>query len=817
MSKNRFIWLSFVAVSITSLLFMAGCGGGGGSTTQQPTVAKATISGTVSFPSLNSLVGKQVSKTVAKVYEKPTVQLRTLSGAVVATATVTGTGSTADPFVYTFSNIDFGADYVVKAFTATNTIKAIVDKDFLATATTKNVDTVSTTAVIITEKKIYENAGITTGVMGSLGDSANTAFTSTAIAAVNPLNVESKINTAIGVVNTAPGSAVQADLDLINIVNVVAASVYNDVDPAKFIAGTATPTAAISTTQFTTGNVATGGTNVAIIQTTVAATLATSTTAYTPPPADSVTFTSRVMDFSSTTAVAVSGVEVTANGLKTYTDANGFYTLAGITKNTAFYIKMSKTGYVDSYSSQMSIAANSNTSTRPYALYAPSKLAVWGNFSGAGVISSRVVTSTNPDTGYLNGAVVTATDAQNTTVTYPVTYTNTSGSLDSTLTSTAANGSYMVKNIPAGKTVTVTATKTGYTFNSRTFFVAADSVSQGRITGTVDATAPATSALKASLLSGWYEIRNRNVYNQATNTNTDYYYVERISLAADNVTMTNTPVSYYDRVSKTWVSSIPSGFPAENSTDYTLSTAGVWTNDNNGPQGYSAVFNSDGTARMTNPVSGQVMDISFTSADISGQAISAVNTDGVPILATAAVNPAGSALYTITISNLADTYQVWNSYSQLTTLASVPAEFAESSVSGNSFNIENSNRAEYFYGKYVDGSTTSVNIYRNTNGSQTAGQLVGTGTASNVTVLGQTMIEVTIPAGLKSTYGLANVIFAVVGGVVMDGVHYVTGVNATNGGTMLNDVAINHIKANINTSLAKPVAGKQISKAILGW
>ena len=114
MDKQRCKWLGMLVLTF-ALLVMGGCGGGGASA-PPPSVAKATVSGTVTFPSLNSLVGKQVAKSVAKVYEKPTVQLRNLNGALVATATVTGTGTAADPFSYTFNNVDFGADYVVKAF-----------------------------------------------------------------------------------------------------------------------------------------------------------------------------------------------------------------------------------------------------------------------------------------------------------------------------------------------------------------------------------------------------------------------------------------------------------------------------------------------------------------------------------------------------------------------------------------------------------------------------------------------------------------------------------------------------------------------------
>lgn len=815
MSKNRVNLLILIVLSLTAVLVFGGCGGGGGSSSSnQQSAAKAAISGTVSFPSLGSMVAKQVSKSVAApAYGVPIVELRNLSGGVVATATVTGTAP--GPFSYTFSNIDMGADYVVKAYVPNSNyvVKALIDKSTLLETTTRNVDTVSTAVVIVAEQKLGASPG-------TMGDTANAAkINSDAIAGVNPAALESAVNTAIGTVTGANAvNATSNDVTLINLVNVVTATVFNGVKTSDFIAGTVTTP--ISTTQYSfvaAGSAPVVDTTAVIPSSTVYTNIVAPTlTAYTPPDPNTVTFTSRVIDNS--TAVALAGVEVTANGLKTYTDASGFFTLAGITKNTSFYVKMSKAGYADTFSALMNIAANSNSSTRPYSLFTPAAVTALGNNAGAGMISSRVVTSTNLETGYLSGVVVTATDSLDPSVTYPVIYKNaTTNSLDPSLTSTDTNGNYMFRNIPAGRTVVVTATKAGYTFNTRTFQIVADSVSQGRLVGTASATPPATSsAIKDALMAGMSDIRNNNVYDQATSTSINYYSIERMGLASDGVTLTKTTPYYFDRVSKTWINSVPAGYPTNNNINYSLSSSGAWVVDD-APQGFTAVFNADGSARLTSPKSTEIVDVTVNAVNLAGLPIPTSGLDGLPILATASGFPSGAVAYQLNVTSITDTYQLWSSYSNLTALASVPTAFVENNTNGMSIYFENNSQTEFFYGNFAVGSSTAVNIYRGTN-TGTMPTLIGTATAATSTVLGQQIMEIVIPSAVKTTYGLIqNPIFAVNAGVVMQGAHSPIGPDANKGGNMYNDIAINHIKANINTALAKPVVAKQLSKAILGW
>ena len=813
MKKCGSTWLGLVVLSLATLLVMGGCGGSSSSSSNSGnSVGKATISGAVSFPSLNSLVGKQVAKSVAATpaYTLPTVELRNLSGAVIATAVVTGTDP--GPYSYTFNNIDMGADYVVKAYIPNKSyvIKALISQDSLSAVTTRNVDTVSTTAVIVTEKKL----GAT---LGSLGDTASTSITSSAIAGVNPLALESSINTAIGTVNGAAGTASQDNVNLVNLVNVVASTIYNNVNTTQFIAGTSTTTT-ISTTQYTysagTGAAASVA-PVAVQTTAVLTTLGTAATNYIAPPSNTVAFTSRVTDGNLSTVTPLANVSVTTDtGLTTYTDASGYYTLVNIPQNTSFVVKMSLSGRADSYSAKMSYSANANTSDRPYNLWTPSTLTNWGNTTGNSIIRARVVASTDLVTGYIGGVVVTATDATDSSITYPVVYTNaTTGAFDPALVSTSANGQWAFRNVPAGRTVNVTASKNGYSFNTRTFVTVADAVCQGRITGTAAAvvTPPAsTNTLQASLQAGWYDIRSDN-----SNGGTNYYSVNRMGLDAAGVTITDAAVSYLDPVSKTWVTTMPTGFPTK-SANYSLSPNGAWVNDD-APQGFAIVFNTDGTARLTSPKSNEIVDVSVNTVDLTGQAISTSGLSGVPLLASTTVFPSGSVAYKLNVTSVTDTYQLWNSYSGLTTLAAVPAAFAENATGGMNIYFENNSSTEYFYGKFVNGSNSAVNIYRNTQNSTTLPTLIGTTTATTSTVLGQTILEISVPAAFKTTYGLTeNPIFAVNAGVVMQGAHSPIGPDTNKGGSMYNLTALNHIKSNINTALAKSVIAKSISKAIIG-
>lgn len=476
------IWKSFklVFLFVAASALITGCGGGGGGgSSPAPTTAKATVSGTVSFPALNSLVAKPALHAAAIT---PTVEIRDLSGVLKATTTVSGSGTTPDPYKYSVTGLDFGIDYVVKVISGTQILKAIVPKDILSTVgtTSRDIDSLSATAVYLTEKKLSVTPG-------TIGEVASSAVTTTAIAAVQPVVLENNIKAAVSAVLSSPSTAPQASINLMNLANVVTATVNSGVNTAQFLAGT-------TSTSVTTNQYALGGstaTSTDIASATAQTAMLSIANSYQAPAADSVYFIAKVYDYNTVSAgVPLSGVTVTTIGLSpeisTVTDSNGLYVLAGIPQNTLFTVKMTKTGYADAYSNSFSLTATQDSSDRPYALFLPSKLTTWGNTTGNAVIRSRVVTNTNMLTGYIGGAIVSATDTADGTTTYPVKYIdNATGNISSTLTSTdPGNGQYVILNVPAGHTIDVTASKSGYTFNKKTFTTYADSVSQARVVGT---------------------------------------------------------------------------------------------------------------------------------------------------------------------------------------------------------------------------------------------------------------------------------------------------------------------------------------------
>lgn len=208
-----------------------------------------------------------------------------------------------------------------------------------------------------------------------------------------------------------------------------------------------------------------------------------------------ITFTSGVQDCSGSSCVNLAGVAVTTVGLApevtATSDANGLFTLTvpfTTTVNSApataqYYIKMSKSGFADAVSSRMQQTASTDVSNRPYSLYVPTQLTNnWGNTSGKGVIRSRIVDNANLPTGYVGGAIVTATD-KTTFSSLSVVYLDAQGNVVSG--STATSGIYLVKDITPGHVVDVTASAPGFSsFQTRTFDILADTVSEGRISGT---------------------------------------------------------------------------------------------------------------------------------------------------------------------------------------------------------------------------------------------------------------------------------------------------------------------------------------------
>lgn len=198
------------------------------------------------------------------------------------------------------------------------------------------------------------------------------------------------------------------------------------------------------------------------------------------PLAGTISFSAKVNDASGQ-PVSGASVQVAGNpAIATLTNAEGGFTLGGIPANTPFTLMFSKTGYMTSYSAVMQSGGNM-TSSRPYILLTQANLTAWGIAEGKGAITGRIVDSTNPTTGYIAGAKVSATGASKG---YAAVYLNDNLTIAAGATSTLANGRYLVPNVDDGDTVSVTASKEFWDFQTRSFRVYANSVSMGSIAGT---------------------------------------------------------------------------------------------------------------------------------------------------------------------------------------------------------------------------------------------------------------------------------------------------------------------------------------------
>ncbi|MCE5266030.1 MAG: carboxypeptidase regulatory-like domain-containing protein [Deltaproteobacteria bacterium] len=218
-----------------------------------------------------------------------------------------------------------------------------------------------------------------------------------------------------------------------------------------------------------------------------------------------ISFTGYVAD-SQSPSQAVAGATVEEGGLpanSTTTDAAGLYTLGGLKAGLPFYLKISKgADFAPCYSAEMTYTADHvEPRDRAFTLFPITRFGPgagnWNVDPGKGVIRAAVRDKLD---GYVGGAVVTATGLLQQS--YAVCYDD-----DCTPSLTATKdgtGRYLIRNVLDGDTVSVTATKAGWTFNTRTYHTFAGGVSQGRLTGqgpvsltvTVSTAAPSWSLLE---------------------------------------------------------------------------------------------------------------------------------------------------------------------------------------------------------------------------------------------------------------------------------------------------------------------------------
>ena len=193
----------------------------------------------------------------------------------------------------------------------------------------------------------------------------------------------------------------------------------------------------------------------------------------------------------------VSGAHIEMVGspsISTTSGADGSFILNGLPSGAPFSLEISKNGYMPSYTHNMNSTQNIVKETS-YTLHTSSEVASWGVISGKGVIHARVVNDSNP-LEYINGAVVSCDSSLHPgACPYAITYYN-----GTTLggTSTYGNGKYYILNVDNNDTVTVTASKGGWSFSPRTFITHADAVSKGRIAGTPNGSISGTVSYSGS-------------------------------------------------------------------------------------------------------------------------------------------------------------------------------------------------------------------------------------------------------------------------------------------------------------------------------
>jgi len=178
-----------------------------------------------------------------------------------------------------------------------------------------------------------------------------------------------------------------------------------------------------------------------------------------------------------TTPAPLSDVTVLQAGnpsVSATSDASGIFTVTGLPSGQNFHLVMVKTGYVPSYTRVFN-DTQAITMLRPYSMFTAEQMAGFGSAPGKGIIRGVTVDQADPLNTYVGNVTISYTSSQGRT--YRVTCTG-GGQV------TATDGRYMILDIEADDIVTVTATKTGWIFPTRSFYGHTDGVTQGVISGT---------------------------------------------------------------------------------------------------------------------------------------------------------------------------------------------------------------------------------------------------------------------------------------------------------------------------------------------
>jgi hypothetical protein len=215
--------------------------------------------------------------------------------------------------------------------------------------------------------------------------------------------------------------------------------------------------------------------------------LVTQSFTYNPSVANTVAFMYKVTDIADN---PISGATVAMTGnesLSTTTAENGSFTLSGLPSNAPWSVKVSKSGYLDTYSYDFSTNQNVIGRIKSFYLYTHDKFTEWGIVPGKSAIIGTTVYHTRNLP--VEDAIVTYKSAMGNT--YTVKYIDAGGNLVNT---PSLSGVYIILNVATGDTVWVQAIKTGLNFSPLVFHTHADSASMGAIFGT----APVFSAHSAA-------------------------------------------------------------------------------------------------------------------------------------------------------------------------------------------------------------------------------------------------------------------------------------------------------------------------------
>lgn len=223
-----------------------GCGGGGGgssspgpTTPAAPAKATTTVSGKVDFPSLSSLVAKQVNA----VSDPISVRAYSIDGVPF------GSPVTADASGnFSISGLDSGVDYVLKATRGTQMLKKLIEKMTIAPGATvpdQDISGVSTTAVVVASQKLATAAGVTSFNLGepvTLTEIQKTSLSAKIFTDISPKDLETTITTAATTVQAAITANDLSTLtktlaDLVNTLNITLAAVSSNIDPTQVVNG----------------------------------------------------------------------------------------------------------------------------------------------------------------------------------------------------------------------------------------------------------------------------------------------------------------------------------------------------------------------------------------------------------------------------------------------------------------------------------------------------------------------------------------------------------------------------------------------------